>query len=1104
MTAADEGAPIDFGDYRLEPANARLARGAQALDLPPKAFSLLCHLAARPGQLVTKDELLDAVWGRRFVSESVLKTAVNTVRSVLGDDPKTPRYVETVPRRGYRFVAAVRAVPAAAPAPVPGPAVASVPMPVPPPRPAADDAAMPWLARGSAETALDQALAAVLAGSSRPLVLVGGEAGIGKTTLIDRFCRRVPAACWLASGQCVEPFGGGEPLLPVLDALAALTRGPQGAAWVQALRLCAPAWLARLPWLQGDAAPAAAAGGSGEPERMLREFGVLLDAVTAERPLVLVLEDLHWSDHATIQLLGYLARRRGVARWLVVASFRPTDAALAEHPVQALRLELRAQRLCTELTLDAFTESEVDAYLARRFAPAEVVARAELARALHHHTEGLPLFVAALVDDLLQGGALATTSAEAGSPPAWALAPGAWQALQVPETIAGLIERQIARLPGALRALLEAAAVLGTEFAHDVLAALLAEPADALRTRCDGLARRGEWLASAGMVERPDGGLAFRYAFRHALYQRVFYERAEPAQRLQHHLAAAQALLAVAGHADDRHAAELAQHFERARDTAAAAGAAASTLAAQARRWRLAAARAARALHAPADALAHYARLLEGELPAAEEAVARMERAELLRRTGRGEAARAESAQAIERARAAGDASLVQDARLVHAGVEVRCDRTPEGLAAAEALLRELPADDPRAVEARLVQAEALHHLGRLEEADAALQAAMADTGPDDVARRAAILGERVGIQFQRGALADGLTLATEAQAAFERCGDPVGAARMLTRVGTFAQALERRAEAEAALTDARERLHRLHHVDGERGAILNLAKLYSDEGDAERALGVLEAGWRLAEGFESPVAECAFLTGFYYCHYLRGDLGTAFADAERVVAAAGALNALYWRIGPCIGVSDLYLHLGELDTAAALLEHAVQLSREGGVKALFARATLRLGWLRLAGGDAAGALAAVDSASSQGPVEHLEDLAGLDRVRAQAQFALGDAAGALATLAGHDGAPTLEVWALMLALRLDAGRALGTDTAPDVKRALAVVGDRRLPALEGLVLQRSLVHALRVLARAAEAQAHAQRHAQRLEAVAHSLAGQPARAQALLQRFAL
>jgi DNA-binding winged helix-turn-helix (wHTH) protein len=79
--------------------------------MPPRPFAVLCALARSPGVLVTKDELLDDVWGHRYVTDSVLKTAISEVRAALGDDPKQPRYIETVSRRGYRFVAAPNGAP---------------------------------------------------------------------------------------------------------------------------------------------------------------------------------------------------------------------------------------------------------------------------------------------------------------------------------------------------------------------------------------------------------------------------------------------------------------------------------------------------------------------------------------------------------------------------------------------------------------------------------------------------------------------------------------------------------------------------------------------------------------------------------------------------------------------------------------------------------------------------------------------------------------------------------------------------------------------------------------------------------------------------------
>ena len=104
--AAMDPVRMRFGVFDLDEDNALLLRNGQAVTLAPKPFGVLCALARNAGRLVTKHALLDLVWGHRFVTESVLKTAISDVRAALHDDPKAPRYIETVSRRGYRFIAA--------------------------------------------------------------------------------------------------------------------------------------------------------------------------------------------------------------------------------------------------------------------------------------------------------------------------------------------------------------------------------------------------------------------------------------------------------------------------------------------------------------------------------------------------------------------------------------------------------------------------------------------------------------------------------------------------------------------------------------------------------------------------------------------------------------------------------------------------------------------------------------------------------------------------------------------------------------------------------------------------------------------------------------
>jgi len=95
-----------FGALELDEQNARVVNDGRVLEIAPKPFAVLCALARRPGSLVTKNELLDEVWGHRFVTESVLKTVIAKLRKILHDDARSPRFIETVARRGYRFMPA--------------------------------------------------------------------------------------------------------------------------------------------------------------------------------------------------------------------------------------------------------------------------------------------------------------------------------------------------------------------------------------------------------------------------------------------------------------------------------------------------------------------------------------------------------------------------------------------------------------------------------------------------------------------------------------------------------------------------------------------------------------------------------------------------------------------------------------------------------------------------------------------------------------------------------------------------------------------------------------------------------------------------------------
>lgn len=536
---------ICFGRYRLHPTQG-LTRGRREIRITPKSLGVLLALAERAGQVVSKDELFRAVWPRTAVTDATLTSCIKELRQALNDDAQAPRYIETIHRRGFRFLASVvPLVPAA------NQGVSVVPSP----------GQENIVGRSGPLQLLERAFTRATQ-AHRQLVFVSGEPGIGKTALADLALRRFSSAeCVVARAQCVEQYGRGEAYQPLLEMLTRLAGSSIRHELLRALRRCAPLWLAQLPALQSsaDARSLAHRIAGATAERMLRELTDAIEALAERTPLMLCIEDLHWSDTSTLDWLACFARRPEHSRVMIVCTYRPGEAAAMHGLQDRLVSELHARRFCELIELAPLDEDAVVQYVLQRFPPVfgDEQEMQSLARTVHARTEGTPLFFVSVLEELI---ARSTLAADGGC---WRVAKRicADETL-LPPDLRRTIEHQISRLNDDVRKLLDVACMAGNRFPAAAVAAGANVPADETESKLSELVRRRTLLRDAGRTQWPDGTVCTTFEFAHALYAEVLRDLLPPGRRTTLHRAVGLRLEAAFGAHASQVAAELAMHFD--------------------------------------------------------------------------------------------------------------------------------------------------------------------------------------------------------------------------------------------------------------------------------------------------------------------------------------------------------------------------------------------------------------------------------------------------------------------------------------------------------------------------------------------------------------
>ncbi len=651
---------VRFGSFELDQDAFELRRGDEVVPLQPKVFDVLSYLVRNHGRVVNKRELLDELWPGEHVNESAVPWSISHARRAIDQKRGDKGPIETVHGRGYRFVGEVTEVAhsrpppsLSSPPPPPSPAPSAEPAPGPRVTPwVPPEATTPLVGRDAVMERLRARLQQAREGRGH-LVLLAGEAGIGKTRCANELARAAYEQDMVAwSARCVDVVGA-----PVFWPFIQILRGvaherPALAPRCQDL-------LSRMLVLEGE--------GEGETDDEQRTSGRfwLLDGVSQlvqdaarEAPLLLLLDDLHWADAGSLDLLGFLAPELSSVPLLVVGTLRDE---LDEGSEPLLR---RIVRHAERIPLSRLDVDDVRSYMTAVLGaePAE-----SLAEAVHRAAAGNPLFLQETVRALIAAhGAEAVGKLKADE-------------VRPPDVARDVLRGRMSSLPESERDLLAIASVLGEDFELSILQALAEAEPDELLSRLEGAVRTGLLAAQA----------PHRYRFTHDLIRSVLYGDLPTPRKVALHRRAGEALAEVSA-GEPRHS-EIAFHYHR----SLAAGDYAR-VAMHARR----AAQAAARVYGYADAVTYYEWALEAQ--ALDASATPRDRAELLlvcgeaqRRAGRDADARATLARMIETSRQHGYADLlVRSARVLRPTQAMSALPDPMLRSAMEEVLRVLP-DEP-------------------------------------------------------------------------------------------------------------------------------------------------------------------------------------------------------------------------------------------------------------------------------------------------------------------------------------------------------------------------------------------------------------------------
>ena len=803
--------------------------------------------------------------------------------------------------------------------------------------PAKRPVGLPFVSRAREYEALATAWAAASNGGGA-CVLVTGEAGIGKTRLIDEFAAFADSNGARVLRGATTPFElmPYEPFTEALrGALPILRETPVEPLWLAVLATLVPQLHVAFPGLRQlialDAEP--------ERTRLFEAFEVVVGALSARRPTLLILEDLHWAGAATIGLFEYLTRHAPLHRLLIVASYREEEAPRA-HPLRGLRRHLERERLLRVIPLgplDAGAIGEIVAHLA----DGDPARRAALATELQAASDGNPFFLGEVIANEREAGFLDETARR-------------WRRHETAEdaglSLASTLSARLERLPPRVRSLAEIAAVIGRAFSAELVREVSGTDE---RSTLDGL---GE-LLDRRLVREVDAG-GTDYTFSHQLIQAAVYAQMSAEARSRRHRRAGNVIEDIYSEQIEQHAGDLAAHFDRGGEPERAA------------EYYCLAARRALTLHASDEAqmLAERSRVLTLDNVTRFRAVEIIE--EAARRLGDRDGQREAIAQLHSLAQHADDPELSRESLRRRIALAHDCGERDEERDAIAALAERVNgASTPWQATFAQLKGSYLTAIGSYREARTVMADALGNVSAADHPRifvecwcalieLARFEGRYADVRafldelptFEtKYAVAQVVTLLETACAAamtiqdfptVKACAERLldharaigyreGEAAAYRFMGTAALRLFEIDQAREFLARSIETFRALGQRLKELRALGDFANLYTTIGRFDEAIAQFEAADRIALDISYDFGHVACLNNISHVAYLKGDFALAKSAAVRALDGAERIGAPSARAHALVSIGVAERELGRLDDAIAHLEEGTRLERE-------------------------------------------------------------------------------------------------------------------------------------------------------------------------------